>query len=153
MRYATAIEEACLDVMSPALAYAIAMHESIRGEIDDHWTAATVVSRDGGHGLFQLTSSWPENWEDPAANARFAVAMYLEPAFAFWTTYYHLEGADLVRAIAAEFNAGRSNALAGHHAGNVDLYTTDNYAAAVLALYTRLVDSPEPAGNPEAAIT
>ncbi len=143
LRYGVEIESACLAVMSPPLAYAIAMHESIQGELNDKWTAATVVSDDGGHGLFQLTSSYPDDWIDPGANARYAVAHFLEPAYEFWTTYYHLEGDDLVRAIAAEFNAGRSAALAGHHAGNIDLYTTDHYAEAVLAIYSRLVESPE----------
>jgi hypothetical protein len=143
MPYAVAIEEACLTVMSPPLAYAIAQHESIEGELNGKWIAHEVVSDDGGHGLFQLTSSYPDDWIEPSANARYAVAHFLEPAYEFWSTYYHLEGGDLVRAIAAEFNAGRSAALAGHHAGNVDLYTTDHYAEAVLAIYTRLVQSPE----------
>ena len=99
--------------------------------------AATIVSPDGGHGVMQLTATYPENWADPYANILYAIEHFLKPAEAYWCG--HVQGEDLVRAIAAEYNAGRGNAILGHKAGNLDLYTTDHYAARALQAYLRLV--------------
>jgi hypothetical protein len=127
----------------PSLAYAIFWRETISGEVAGMWTAATVVSPDGGHGLGQLTSlPIPPKWQDPYANALWALDNFLKPAETYWAT--ELQGDDLVRAIAAEYNAGRSQAIAGHEAGNLDLYTTNGYAAAVLGYYHSIVATGKP---------
>lgn len=75
--YAEEINAACGDFFPPCLAYAVANRETIRGERGGLWRAATVVSPDGGHGLFQLTSWVPDDWADPARNAFWAVSRWL----------------------------------------------------------------------------
>jgi hypothetical protein len=125
----------------PMVAYAIFWQESIGGEVAGNWIASTVVSPDGGHGLGQLTSSWPENWENPYANADYAVVHFMLPAYQYWRN--SLQGPDLVRAIAASYNAGLGNAIAGHARGDLDKYTTDNYAARALVSYQRLLNGEQ----------
>lgn len=121
----------------PYVAFAIKWNET--ANLPD---AATVVSGDGGHGLFQLTSSFPLNWADPYENALYAVDEFLKPAERYWA--HELQGDDLVRAIAAEFNAGRTQAIEGHERGNLDLYTTNNYAARALVTFHKLLDGIGP---------
>lgn len=128
---------ACGGDFYPCLAYAIKWNETA-----DLADAATVISADGGHGLFQLTSSWPSDWEDPLANATYAVQHFLIPAEQYWVRDF--QGEDLVRAIAAEFNAGRDAVIRGHAEGDLDKYTTDNYAARALANYTKLIAGSKP---------
>jgi hypothetical protein len=137
--YGPQIQAACEipPTFSPEVAYAIALNETIEGQENGSWDAATVVSADGGHGLFQLTSSYPDDWADPLANATYAVEHFLLPAETFWSNM-GIQGDDLVRCIAADFNAGRQGALDGHAKGDVDLYTTDHYAARALANYLGL---------------
>lgn len=105
-------------------------------ETDGMADAVTVISPDGGHGVMQLTSQVPPNWDDPYANILYAVDNYLEPAETYWAPI--VQGDDLVRCIAAEYNAGRGGAIKGHEEGDVDLYTTDHYAARCLATYLSL---------------
>ena len=95
------------------------------------------ISADGGHGIMQLTSSYPDDWADPTANITYAIDHFLVPAYNDWRTT--LQGDDLVRAIAATYNAGLGNAQAGHAQGNVDLYTTNDYGARALAHEQALV--------------
>lgn len=142
--YAAPVLSACgVADFFPSLAYAIFWRETISGEVAGMWTAATVVSPDGGHGLGQLTSlPIPPKWQDPYANALWAIDNFLKPAESFWKTFE--QGDDLVRCIAAEYNAGRGQAIKGHEEGNVDAYTTDNYAAAVLGFYTSIVNAGKP---------
>lgn len=139
--YADIIQAACEQRnFWPCVAYAIACNETIIGQLNGKWDAATVVSEDGGHGLFQLTSSWPDNWEDPAANTAYALDHFLLNARDEWLTWSKgIEGTDLVRAIAATFNAGFGGAWKGHENGDVDLYTTDDYGARAAAIYERLI--------------
>lgn len=138
--YSEPIGEASFSAnVSAFLMYAIACNETIVGEVNGKWNAATVVSDDGGHGLFQLTSSFPDNWQDPTANADYAASHFILPDWEVWVGRYGLYGDDLVRAIAASFNAGLGNAIRGHDIGNVDAYTTDNYGQRALSLYTKLV--------------
>jgi hypothetical protein len=126
-----------------ALLYAIAWHESIAGEVAGLWTAATVLSDDGGHGLCQLTSSWPDDWEIPFSNASFACSQFIVPAAQYWCQ--RVEGAfALVKCIAATYNAGLGNAVAGHSIGNVDAYTTDGYGAAVTAIFASIIETGKP---------
>ncbi len=153
--FAPPIQRACAEYpngFSPVLAYAIAFNETIGGQLAGLWPdAATIISPDGGHGLFQLTSWVPAGWSDPLENARMAVAHWLAPAAHYWTTSWQLTGPDLIRAIAAEFNAGRGDysptgrgALGGHYRHDVDLYTTDHYAMRALEHYQRLISNRDP---------
>jgi hypothetical protein len=144
LRYADAVNFGAeqFDV-SPFLCYAIAYRETIHGEIVGLWpNAATVVSDDGGHGLFQITSPpIPPGWADPYENARWAVQRFIVQALGQWAPAN--QGDDLVRLVAVTFNAGYGNAKAGHEVGNVDLYSTNDYGAGVLAYYHALVNGTD----------
>lgn len=136
--FADAIESACEAAdFSPLVAYAIKINET---GLDD---PPTIVSGDGGHGLFQLTSSFPDDWADPHANAVYAVQNFMLPAEAFWVKI-GMQGDDLVRCIAAEFNAGRQGAFQGHLRGDVDLFTTNRYGSRALSHYQDLVKGITP---------
>ncbi|MGD0053355.1 MAG: hypothetical protein ABSD03_16240 [Vulcanimicrobiaceae bacterium] len=152
---------------SAELLYAIGWVEIIATEISG-WiaevypgmTAATLISTKSpppGYGAFQETpetsgNELPANWQDVTVAALFAIDHHLAEAWTFWATQ-GLEGDDLVRAIAAEFNAGRGGAERGHAAGDIGLDTTHevvngvstSYSDRVLAAYTSLVAGKEPA--------
>jgi len=152
--YADPIQRAAeLHNVSAFVVYSIGEQETINGE-QSGWlvaaygpgtTAANVVSNDGGHGIFQLTSSYPQLWQDPYTNAEFACANFIAPAWEFWSGQpYNLVGDALVRAVAAEFNAGRGLALAGHlNHSNVGIWTTKTdgiqYDLMVLQNYHRFL--------------
>lgn len=135
---------------SPRFMYAIAWRETIRVQMSG-WliatygagiTAANCISGDGGHGVFQLTSYVPPNWDDPFANALCAAQKFFlggdDPIIPFWVAK-GMTGNDLIRCAAAAFNGGNGLAEEGHAIGNVDAYTTDhNYAADVLEQVLRL---------------
>jgi hypothetical protein len=144
--YASNVTAACIQGdMPPCFVYAIAWRESISGELEGLWpNASTVVSTDNGHGLMQLTSSWPDNWAIPTANAEYAIDEFILPAIRYWHGLQQFSGDDLVRLVAATYNAGLGNAIKGHEAGNVDLYTTNNYAAGILANLKALVAGLKP---------
>lgn len=137
----------------PCWLYAQGWQETIKV---DGWlqtlgkTAANYISFDNGHGIFQLTSSWPDDWQDPSANAAYAIAHFLQPAIQFWTTTYNFSGDDLVRACAAEFNAGRQAAINGHNEGDVGAHTTHTggvaYDDLVLKYYHQLAGGMHPSG-------
>jgi hypothetical protein len=144
--YAATIQAPCVELgFSPCLAYAIAWRESISGEVNGTWDARTILSGDGGHGLFQLTSTFPEGWDNEDVNVRYTLSNFLIPALHQFARR-GLRGDNLARLVAASFNAGESAAWAAHLAGNCDLATTGaNYATCVLAGYHRLIkgESPE----------
>lgn len=143
--YAGAISNACGQLFPPLVAYSIACRESIIGEMNGKWTASKVVSGDGGYGLFQLTSYVPAGWDDPQQNATCAVRNWLVPDMLWWRQQIPgVDGDDLVRCIAASFNAGRGGAWRGHTQGSVDLYTSDNYGAGVLQIYKNLLQKGRP---------
>lgn len=146
LRYANVINAACwIEHFSPPLAYAVAWHESIQGEVGGLWpSAAAVVSADGGHGLFQLTSWVPEDWADAHRNAYYAVADWLAPDAQRWFREYGLTGEALVRCTAASFNAGFARAAGAHAMGDVDAFTTDRYGEKVLAIYQLLLKNGSP---------
>lgn len=105
--YGSEITAACLAYNFPVcFAYAIAWRESIRGESGGKWTAATVVSPDGGHGLFQLTSYVPNGWSDPLTNAEAALQYWLLPNVNAFYDRFELRGDPLVKAAADAFNRG-----------------------------------------------
>lgn len=143
--YASEISQACGALFPPLVAYSIACRESIIGELNGKWCARTVCSADGGHGIFQLTSYVPAGWDVPETNAVCAVRNWLVPDMLWWRSQIPgVEGDDLVRCIAASFNAGRGGAWKGHTQGSVDLYTSDNYAAGVLQIYHNLLQKGTP---------
>ncbi len=134
---------------SPPFLGAICWEETLKVMLPAE--ALGFISTDGGHGLFQLTSSYPAQWTQPDQAAAFAIEQFLLPALQFWGHDYHLAGADLIRAAAAEYNAGRQNAIQGHLAGDVGMYTTGgDYDVRVLSDYQDLVDGilPPGASNP-----
>lgn len=142
--YAKPIQMAAVRTNCSAfLAYAIAEAETIEGELAGMWNAATVVSFDYGYGLFQITSQpIPPNWSDPYTNARWAMENFILPAWSYWSRpAFGAAGESLVRCIAAEFNAGRGAALAGHEEHqDVGYYTTGrDYDKRVLKHYRDLL--------------
>jgi hypothetical protein len=110
--------------------------------------ATKSLNGDGGFGLCQLTEEpegyvgdWPPTgWANAQTNAEFAIQYYLRPAADWWYRTYGYTGPTLVRCTAAEFNAGRTAAVKGHDAGNVDQETEGgDYAARVLAAFNSLL--------------
>lgn len=135
--YKAIIEQQCFEQnCSPCLVGAIKMNETGLGQGSQ---SENVISADGGHGLMQLTSSFPPDWADPAANFRYAIEQYINPAWEHWAAE-GLSGDDLVRAIAATYNAGLGGAEAGHAEGDIGKYTTDHYDQRCLAHYQALVE-------------
>ena len=141
--YAGFANRACVDMdFPPPFAYAIAFRETLClvPTIDP----VTVVSGDGGHGIMQLTSSWPENWADPLANFTYAIRYFLLPAVQYWHGLQGYAGPVLVKLVAATYNEGLGAAIRYHNQGDVDLGTTNDYGAGVLAIYNNLVSKGTP---------
>lgn len=132
--YKTVIEEACGADFFPCLVGAIKMNETGLG---CGLETEQCISGDGGHGIMQLTSSYPDNWQEPLPNIDYAVDHFLRLAYEFWRPT--LQGSDLVRAIAATYNGGLGNAEAGHAEGDIDRYTTNRYGDRALAHYEALI--------------
>lgn len=103
----------------------------------------TMLLPDGsnaGRGPFQLTSSWPENWEDPITSALYAVDDFLLPAVQQIRVQLGLSGDTLVRVAADCYNAGWGQMWAGHLGGDADWLTTGhNYGRRALAAYHSLI--------------
>lgn len=136
--YKQTIEVICGTTFFPCLVGAIKMNETGLGHGPD---TENDVSFDGGHGIMQLTSSWPSNWQDPHANIQYAVEEFMRGAYASFTSPpYSFSGDTLVKAIAAAYNAGFANAVAGHNEGDLDKYTTNNYGARALTHYHNLLN-------------
>jgi hypothetical protein len=127
----------------PLFAGAIATREILI--VNRSSSAASYISGDGGHGLFQLTSEWPPDWDDPQANCAYAIANWLYPDLKWWNQNTGYLGENLMRCTAASFNAGRSAAWNAHMNGNVDAATTGgNYGAAVVSYYDILLNDSLP---------
>ena len=149
--FADAVTVACAKYdFPPCLAYAVRQNETDSstdpaemqiGSIGDYMPDGS----NAGHGPFQLTSSYPVSsnpaydWSNPYENALYAVEVFLQPAWVFWTENTDLEGDDLVRAVSVSFNAGIGAAWAAHLAGNLDMASTDNYGRRALSLYHKLI--------------
>lgn len=141
------ITEACDRVDAPpCLVGAIKLNETgmstNAAELQDGCVPGTEKMPDGsdaGHGIFQLSSSWPSDWNNPLANAVYAVRVFIVPAITFWYSAHGYTGDDLVRCVAASYNAGISAAWVGHLEGSVDAFTTDDYAQRCLAHFQMLV--------------
>jgi hypothetical protein len=106
--------------------------------------AQVCVSGDGGHGIMQLTASFPYDWTQPEMNIGYAVDTFLEPALQHWHGLYQEVGDRLVKLVAATYNEGLGAAVKYHAQGDVDLGTTNDYGAGVLAIYTSLRDNRTP---------
>lgn len=104
--------------------------------------ARTYLSYDGGHGIMQLTSSFPTDWQTVVSNLVWAANQFIIPALETWYHDYGYTGDTLVRCEAATFNAGLNAALRGHFQGNVGMYTTTSegitYDVRVLNAYKTL---------------
>lgn len=147
LRYGSEITAACTAYnFPPCFAYAIAWRESIRGEAGGKWTASTVISGDGGHGLFQLTSYVPDGWSDPLTNAEAALKYWLVPNVNGFYDRFDLRGDDLVKAAADAFNRGYGAVSADLTAGrDPDAASSGgNYGADVLAQYHKLAAGENP---------
>jgi len=131
---------------SPCLVGGIAYVETLSVLSPDD--ARTYVSFDNGHGLFQLTSSWPQNWQAVTTATQFAIENFVVPAMTLWNHDYGYTGDTLVRCVAATYNAGLTNALKGHFQGNVGKYTTQSegitYDIRVLNAYKTLASGALP---------
>lgn len=132
-----------LRAFPPLVICAVRLNETAEGfppdGLQDGADPATGLMPNGsnaGHGIMQLTSSWPADWADPGASIDYATTKFLIPARDYWAPT--LQGDDLVRAIAASYNAGIGGAQLGHDRGDVDLCTTDRYGARALAHYLQL---------------
>ena len=92
----------------------------------------------------QLTSSWPEDWDSPLANITYAVRDFLNPAVQYWHGLQGYAGPALIKLVAATYNEGLGAAIRYHDSGNVDLGTTNEYGAGVLAIYSNLITKGTP---------
>lgn len=148
LRYGDEVSVACGQAnFPPCFAYAIAWRESISGEVGGLWpSAATVVSSDGGHGLFQLTSYVPTGWSDPQTNALAALEHWLLPNVNSFYDHFSLTGDQLVKAAANAFNRGYGRVAATLNNGqDTDVGSTgNNYGSSVLGIYKRLVAGQSP---------
>ncbi len=145
------VEAACavMPTFSPLVAYAVKYCETglstDPAELQKGADPVTMLMPDGsnaGRGIFQLTSSFPLHWRNAYANALYAVERFLLPAEWFWAGQYGMQGEELVRAVAAEYNAGRLGAIQGHDVADVGLFTTFSdglsYADRCLLYYQHL---------------
>lgn len=145
LRYAAPINLAASHFnVSPLLCYAIAYRETIHGEVIGLWeSAATVVSEDYGHGLFQITTPpYPPGWADPYINACDAISRFIVPAMNIWVTL-GFEGYSLVKLVADTFNEGYPAAMKWHMQGDADAGTTNHYGRGVVAYYNALVNGTD----------
>ena len=139
--YKSIIEQICGTTFFPCLVGAIKLNETGLGQ-GPH--TETNVSFDGGHGIMQLTSSYPSDWQTPHSNIAYAVEHFLKPDFNYWKS--HLQAEPLIRAIAASYNAGLGNAQVGHNEGDLDKFTTQRYGERCYSKYFELINGRIPSG-------
>jgi hypothetical protein len=126
----------------PMLLASIAWRETL--SVMPPEAAATCVSGDNGHGVCQLTTSWPDSWQDPETNIRYAWVEYVQPAIRYWHGLMGYAGEPLVKLVAATYNEGLAAAITYHNEGNVDAGTTNDYGNGVLQIYQSLVSTGKP---------
>jgi hypothetical protein len=154
LSYGEPIEAAAVaQSFPPCWLYAHGWQETIKvaGWIESMgYEPANYISGDGGHGIFQLTASVPNDWQDPQVNATYAITQFLRPAIAYWNGTYGYTGDTLIRCVAAQYNAGLGGAQAGHNEGDVGKYTTHtdgvSYSDLVLKYFQQLVAGAHPSG-------
>jgi hypothetical protein len=147
LAYADAITLAALELdFPPILAYAVANRETIRGQRAGLWNASSVLSPDGGRGLFQLTSWAPDQWRMPYVNAHWAVVRWLAPSLTHYAIVHRKRGDDLIAATADAFNSGAAAICALCEEGrNPDIATTGgNYGRDVTACFHALLTTGIP---------
>jgi hypothetical protein len=151
--YGSQIEAACeARNFPPCAAYGVANRETLRAQRSG-WLAATfagkdaatVITGDGGHGVFQLTSSFPDDWADVMANTLYALDHFLVPSMHYYAGAGH-EGDELLDLIADAFNAGSGRVNSFRVQGlTADMATTGgDYGADVLRCYHALLESGVP---------
>ena len=139
--YKQIIEQLCFENnVSPCLVGAIKMNETGLGQGPE---TENDISGDGGHGIMQLTSSFTDDWQDPAANIGYAIAHFIVPAWTYWAAQGET-GEALAKCIAATYNAGLGNAQAGFASGDVDEYTTNNYGERAVTKMQALIGGTIP---------
>jgi hypothetical protein len=144
--YKTIIEQQCFENnCPPCLVGAIKLNETGLNqddtELQDGCNAATMLLPDGtncGRGPMQLTSSWPSDWQDPAASFRYAIQEFINPAIAAFAAL-GVTGPALVKCAAAAYNEGLGTAELAHAEGYVDKYDTDDYGLRAEQSYTALI--------------
>jgi hypothetical protein len=108
----------------------------------------TLLMPDGsnaGRSPWQLTESWPQQWQDPWIASRYALTQFLAPSFQYMLFMDgSLSGLELVKLGCAGYNAGPGAAWAAHVAGNVDRATTNNYGSRAVAYFTALLEGRNP---------
>jgi hypothetical protein len=157
--YAAAVNKAAFDTQaSPCALYAIFWRETISSERSG-WlvqaygpgtTAANVISGDGGHGLGQLTDSFPPEWADPYTNACYAANKFYDPYLLKWLNRGYT-GTTLLKLASDDYNAGDSAVEAAHESGSADAATTGgNYGTDVVTIYLNLLAGRDPdTGRPQ----
>ena len=144
--YADACNRAAAEAdASPCALYAIGWRETIGAEVSG-WLqsvygcdAAHVITPDGGHGVWQLTSEVPQSWYDPYVNALCAARDFYNKAIAAWHSR-GFTGPILLRLAADDFNAGDARTLLWHNAGDADHATTGyDYGRDVVVIYGNLI--------------
>lgn len=134
--------------ISRSLVYAVGWNETLgeygakaADKLQDGADPVTQKMPDGGdagHGVFQLTSSWPPNWSDPVENCRYAINNFIRPAMHYWAAQGY-RGEQLVLLTAAEFNAGRENVTLGlRNHEDPDIFTTARYGRRAVINYAAL---------------
>jgi hypothetical protein len=121
----------------PALLGAIACRETLR--VLSFIDACTFISDDGGHGLMQLTSSYPTDWYLPKENIAWAIERMLRPALDYWNGMCGETGERLILLVAATYNEGLTAAVKYHALGDVDAGTTNRYGHDVRDIYHTLL--------------
>lgn len=140
LKYGSQISAACVhEDMPPCLIYAIAWRETLSVDgTPECPNAVTFIAGDNGHGIMQLTSSWPDDWNDPIGNITYAIDEFILPAIRYWHGLQGYSGDTLILLVAATYNEGLGAAEKYHASGDVDAGTTDEYGHAVLGFYQKL---------------
>ncbi len=143
--YADVINQAAISKgVSPIAMYAIAWRETlgVAGWIKATYGVdpADFISFDGGHGVFQLTASYPPDWNDVLQNALYAIDDFYEPYLQDWLARGYT-GTTLLQLAADDYNAGDTPVDIAHKAGRADSATTGgNYGSDVVLSYNNLLN-------------
>ncbi len=125
----------------PCFVGAIAWRESLSSLSFDDATAY-IEYEDGapaGHGIMQLTSEFPAQWNVPATNITYAIMNFILPDLRAFARE-GLCGDDLAKVAACAYNAGPRRAWAAHLAGDADTATTGgDYGSAVVGFMHKLL--------------
>ena len=133
--FSAMVNDLCIAAnVPPCLVYAIRLNETSEGD------PPNVTSGDGGHGIMQLTSSFPDDWEDPKSNFTYAINHFIAPDLDQAVKDTGLQGDGLIRFVAAAYNAGYGTAIEDHNRGDVDAHTTNRYGERAVAHFHDLIN-------------